>query len=153
MTYEGVDAAVSGAPVPSAVPVRFVSVVMALPSTHPIVVLAEVDEPWRELRIPVGLPEGAAIAYADQGVESPRPLTHDLFTTALERLGARIEVVRITGLRASTYLAELECSSPSGRIVLDARPSDALALALRSRPRPPITVATEVLQSMGITSA
>jgi uncharacterized protein len=134
------------------VPVQFVQVVMALPSTHPIVVLQESDAPYRELRIPIGLPEGTAIAFATEGVASPRPLTHDLFASALTKLGCRIEVVRLTGLRASTYLAELELSTPTGRLVLEARPSDALALALRERPHPPITVAKAVLQAMGITS-
>ena len=133
-------------------PVRFVRVVMALPSNHPILVLQETDSPYRELRIPIGLPEGTAIAFAEQGVVAPRPLTHDLFSQMITRLGCRIEVVRITGVRASTYLAELELSTPSGRVVIESRPSDALALALRERPHPPITVSKAVLQSMGITS-
>lgn len=134
------------------VPLAFVEVVMALPSTHPIVILRETDPPHRELRIPIGLPEGTAIAYAAQAVTTPRPMTHDLFLSALQRLGAHLEVVRITAVRGSTYLAELVCSTPSGQLVLECRPSDALALALRQRPRPAITAASEVLDEMGIGS-
>jgi uncharacterized protein len=138
---------------PTPIPVEFVNVVMALPSTHPILVLREIAAPYREIRIPIGLPEGTAIAFAAQQVSSPRPLTHDLFTEALTKLGQTIEVVRITALAKSTYLAELVLSGPTGAVLLECRPSDGVALALRHRPPPPITVASDVLQAMGITSA
>jgi uncharacterized protein len=134
------------------VPVGFVEVVVALPSTHPIVVLEELDAPRRQLRIPVGLPEGSAIAYAQRQVRTPRPLTHELFATVLERLDQTIEVLRITGLDASTYLAELVLSGPTGMRVLSCRPSDGIALVLRQRPIPPITAARSVLEKMGGTS-
>ena len=58
----------------------FVDVVLMFPATHPVVVLQEADAPFRELRIPVGGAEGIAISYAGRGLETPRPLTHELFT-------------------------------------------------------------------------
>ena len=138
------------APVDDQVVVRLVEVFVALPSTHPIVVLEETEAPHRQLRIPVGLPEGSAIAYALEQVSTPRPLTHELFAAVLASMGATIEVLRITGAVASTYLAELVVSSASGLRVFSCRPSDGIALVLRQRPRPPITAAREVLEKMGI---
>lgn len=112
-----------------------------LPSQYPEILLQEAEAPWRELRIPVGLAEGTAIAYAWQGMETPRPLTHQLMIDVLDRHNVRVETVRITARRQGTYLAELETSGPRGREVLPCRPSDAVALVLRSSLPTPVLVA------------
>jgi bifunctional DNase/RNase len=127
----------------------FVDVVLLLPATHPVVVLQEADSPYRELRIPVGGAEGIAIGYAARGLETPRPLTHELFANVLEEFGMTVEVVRITEVRGTAFTSEMVISGPSGARVIDCRPSDAIALALRQRLPVPIMAAPNVLTRAG----
>lgn len=97
----------------------------------------------RELLIWIGPFEAQAIAMELHGVPPPRPFTHDLMRQLVERLGGRITRVEIGALRDSTYIATLHVSAPGGRDVgVDARPSDAIALALRAHG--PILVADEL---------
>ena len=115
---------------------RIVSVVdvrMDLPAPNPEVVLQENDAPWREVRIPVGMAEGSAIAYALRRVETARPLTHALATELLERHGVALEAARITGRQGRLFAAELETTGPRGRQLVQCRPSDAIALVLHQR--------------------
>ena len=114
------------------------AVEMELPNVNPVVVLHEAQDPWRELRIPVGMAEGTAIAFAFRGIDTPRPLTHELVTDILDRHSVGIEAVRITVRRGQQYFAEIDTTSPRGRSVLPCRPSDAIALALRQRLPTPI---------------
>jgi bifunctional DNase/RNase len=114
---------------------------MELPTPNPEIVLHEAQDPWRELRIPVGLAEGTAIAYAFRGIATPRPLTHTLMTDILDGHDVSIEAVRITVRRGQVFFAEIDSMSPRGRRVLPCRPSDAIALALRQRLPTPILVA------------
>jgi len=123
----------------------FVDVVLVLPSTHPVVVLQEQDLPYRELRIPIGGPEGIAIGYAARQVATPRPLTHELMTQLLERFSLTLDVVRITGLTGGMFTAEIAVSGPTGARTIDCRPSDAIALALRQRLPVPIMADPDVL--------
>ncbi|GEM_PF-6347144 len=125
--------------------VELVDVVVDLPSVHPTVILRERDEPWRELWFPVGQAEGVALAMAWRRVASPRPLTHELFTDVLGRLGARLEVLRITGREGSTYLGELVLVKDGSREVVPCRPSDGLTLALRQPLPVPVVVADVLL--------
>jgi bifunctional DNase/RNase len=118
--------------------VRVTGIEVQLPSPHAVVVLAEVDEPHRSLAIPVGLPEATGLAHAWRALATARPLTHELFTDVLVRLGATVEVVRLLGRRAGVVLAELELSSPRGREFVPCRPSDALTLALRQKVPAPL---------------
>lgn len=127
----------------------FVDVVLLLPATHPVVVLQEADSPYRELRIPVGGAEGIAIGYAARGLETPRPLTHELFANVLEEFGMTVEVVRITEVRGTAFTSEMVISGPTGARVVDCRPSDAIALALRQRLPVPIMAAPNVLDRAG----
>jgi hypothetical protein len=127
----------------------FVDVVLALPATHPVVVLQEADAPFRELRIPVGGAEGIAIAYAAKGLATPRPLTHELFARVLEEFGMTIDVVRITEVRGSAFTAEMVVSGRLGARLIDCRPSDAIALALRQRLPVPIMASPIVLAVAG----
>jgi bifunctional DNase/RNase len=131
----------------------FVDIVLVLPSTHPVVVLQEADMPYRELRIPIGGPEGIAIGYAARQVETPRPLTHELMTQLLERFNLCLDVVQITGLTGGTFTAELLVSGPAGQRTLDCRPSDAIALALRQRIAVPIMVDADVLDRAAAAAA
>ncbi|TMA34765.1 MAG: bifunctional nuclease family protein, partial [Deltaproteobacteria bacterium] len=86
----------------------------------------------RELPIWIGPFEAQAIAAEIQGVPLPRPLTHDLMKRLVESLGARLDRVVIGDLRDNTYFATLHLAGADGKdISLDARPSDAIALALR----------------------
>jgi hypothetical protein len=114
---------------------------MDLPSANPEIVLHEAQDPWRELRIPVGLAEGTAIAYAFRSIDTPRPLTHEMVTEILDRHDVSIEAVRITVRRGQQFLAEIDTMGPRGRRVVPCRPSDAVALALRQRLPTPILVA------------
>jgi uncharacterized protein len=118
------------------------AVEMYLPGSHPEVVLAERETPWRRLRIPVGFGEGNAVAYALHGIEVARPLTHDLMTELLERHKVEVAALRLTAKHNGIYFAELETMGPSGRAVVPCRPSDGIALVLRQRMETPIVVAT-----------
>lgn len=116
------------------VPMELVGVRVELPSNTPIVLLrTTADESPQELMLPIfiGGPEATAIALAHEGVEPPRPMTHDLFAQSLDAMDVRIERVVITELRDRTFFAELHMRSPTEVKVLSARPSDAIALAIR----------------------
>jgi uncharacterized protein len=117
------------------------SVEIELPGSHPEVVLAEKDSPWRRLRIPVGFNEANAIAYALKGVQVPRPLTHDLMCELLERHKVEVAALRLTAKHNGVYFAELETMGSAGRQVIPCRPSDGVALVLRQRTEVPVVVA------------
>ena len=97
----------------------------------------------RQLPIWIGPFEAQAIALEIQGVPPPRPLTHDLMKQLVERLGGKLTHVLISDLRDNTYFATLHLDGPDGKdVTVDARPSDAIALALRLHG--PILVAEEL---------
>jgi bifunctional DNase/RNase len=96
-----------------------------------VVVLRERDEPHRVLSIAIGEPEAIAIALGMSGKSPPRPLSHDLLAALVETLDAEVEHVEVTGVDHGTFLAQLALRGPHGRISLDSRPSDAIAVALR----------------------
>lgn len=121
---------------------------MELPSSNPVIVLREQDAPWRELHIPVGLAEGNYIAYGMKKVATPRPLVHDLMLDMLERHQVTVEAVRIVGVQGKLFLAELETMGPKGRQVIQCRPSDAIALAVRTKMPIPVLVAEWVFVSV-----
>jgi len=97
-----------------------------------IVVIEELAGP-RLVPIWIGIFEGGAIAAELTGQEPPRPMTHDLMATMLKKLDAKIERVVITDLKDNTYFAEVHIQHHDKIFVVDSRPSDALALAVRSR--------------------
>jgi bifunctional DNase/RNase len=98
----------------------------------PVVQLVEKAKAARELPIWIGPFEAQAIALELQGVPSPRPLTHDLMKHLVERLGGKLRRVVIEDLRENTYFATVHIDGPGGAgVAVDARPSDAIALALR----------------------
>ena len=99
-------------------------------SKIPIVVLKE-QEGDRAFPIWIGLMEASAIATELEGIEVSRPLTHDLLRTMIESLGGRVERVEVTALRGNTFFAVVRVRSNDDTFEVDARPSDAIALALR----------------------
>jgi bifunctional DNase/RNase len=132
------------------VPMELVGVRVELPSNTPIVLLRTSGEEEGEsliLPIFVGGPEATAIALAHEGVEPPRPMTHDLFAQALDAMDVQVERVVITELRERTFFAELHMRSPSEARVMSARPSDAIALAVRMDV--PIYAEDELLAEVG----
>ena len=119
-----------------------------LQSNTPVLLLQETEGEGRTLPIFIGSPEATAIAYALQGVEMPRPLTHDLMKDMLGALDIRVDRVIITELRASTYFAELHLVRGQERTVVSSRPSDAVAVAVRTGS--PLFVADDLMDAEGI---
>jgi bifunctional DNase/RNase len=112
------------------------------------VVILKDPEGDRYLPIWIGAWEASAIAMRLQGLAAERPLTHDLFAAALERLGVRVERVVINELTDETYHARIHLERDGVQVEVDARPSDALALAVRAEV--PIYAADEVLAQAGL---
>jgi bifunctional DNase/RNase len=129
--------------------VSLVGVRVEVPSNQPIVLLRE-EEGQRYLPIFIGPPEATAIVYALQGMETPRPMTHDLFTSVLDELDVRLASVVITDLQEGTFYAELELVRPDGTLRISSRPSDAIALAVRAEDQVPIFVEEAVLDEAGV---
>jgi uncharacterized protein len=102
-----------------------------LPSNNPLLLLQETTGERRTLPIYIGPAEAQAIAFAQQGVETPRPMTHDLMRDLLEELGATVECIVITELRDRTFFAEIRLIAAGQRHSISSRPSDAVALAVR----------------------
>jgi hypothetical protein len=113
-------------------------------------VLLRESEGQRHLPIYIGQPEATAIVYALQGLETPRPMTHDLFKKVLDDLGARIVQVIITELHDATFYAEIELARDGGSYRMSSRPSDAIALAVRYPEPVPIFAAEGVLDEAGV---
>ena len=105
-----------------------VGVRVELPANQPIVLLKEASGE-RYLPIWIGAVEATAIAFAQQGIVPPRPLTHDLMRDVVTALGAELTAVHITELREGVFFAELLFSNG---VRVSARPSDAIALAVRT---------------------
>ncbi len=115
-----------------------------MPSNQPIVLLREVDGE-RFVPIWIGAVEATAIAFAQQGVIPPRPLTHDLMRDVLEATGQRLDEVRIVDVKDGVFHALLVFASG---VEVSARPSDSIALALRTGTK--VLVADAVLEEAGI---
>ena len=111
-------------------------------SNSPIVVLKDEEEKFF-LPIWVGIFEANAIALQLENVTTPRPMTHDLLRNMISELDARVTRVVINDLRDSTFFAQIRLITGDKTLELDARPSDAIALALRTEA--PIFVAQTVL--------
>jgi bifunctional DNase/RNase len=109
---------------------NLVGVRLEVPSQQPIVLLRE-RTGERYLPIWIGTVEATAIAFAQQGVVTPRPMTHDLLKNILEEIGVHIERIVITELREGTYYATIQMSRNGSSYEVSSRPSDAIALAVR----------------------
>ncbi|MFQ5743263.1 MAG: bifunctional nuclease family protein [Acidobacteriota bacterium] len=117
---------------------------MVDPVTNMPIVILKDEEEERVLPIWVGIFEANAIALRMEKIDTPRPMTHDLLRDLLQKLDARVEKIVVTDLRDNTYFAHIHLYIDGGEQVLDSRPSDAIALALRADA--PIFVEQEVLE-------
>jgi len=124
--------------------VEVVGVRIELPSNQPLVLLREATG-QRHLPIWIGAPEASAIAFVQQGIVPPRPMTHDLLVDVVAAAGRKISEVRITSVQDTVYHAELVFSDGT---TVSSRASDALAVALRVPC--PIFCADEVLAVAGV---
>jgi uncharacterized protein len=130
------------------IPMEVIGVRVEMPSNQPIVLLKEIDGS-RFLPIWVGAVEATAIAFAQQGVEPPRPLTHDLMNNLLELLDATLTAVHLTEIKDGIFYATMLLrDSNAGQLTVSARPSDAIALAVRSHSN--ILATQELLDEIGI---
>jgi len=118
-----------------------------MPAHSPIILLKERAGTNRLLPIYIGGPEAQSIAYAMEGRVPPRPLTHDLFRDVLTTLGATLVRVVVTALEETTFFAELILEHGGSSLTVSARPSDAVALAVRTGA--PIYCLEEVLSAAG----
>jgi bifunctional DNase/RNase len=116
-------------------------------SDQPVVLLKE-ELGLRVLPIWIGHPEATAILIAIEGIVPPRPMTHDLLLSIITAAGLVLERVEITRLDEGTFYASLALHGDAGEVVLDARPSDSIALAVRAGC--PILVAEDVMDAAGI---
>lgn len=106
---------------------------MVDPTTNmPIIVLRD-EAGERALPIWVGVFEANAIALQLENVQPPRPMTHDLLRNVIAHLGCTVTRVVVSELKESTFYATVHLETPTGPAIVDARPSDAIALALRSQ--------------------
>jgi len=125
-----------------------VGVRIEMPSNQPIVLLKEVDGS-RFLPIWVGAVEATAIAFAQQGMVAQRPLTHDLIADILEAADLTMTAVQVVQLKDGIFYAEIQVRTESGTVLkISARPSDAIAIALRTKSN--ILADSDLLDEVGI---
>ncbi len=129
------------------VELSLVGVRVELPSNQPIVLLKEAGGE-RYLPIWIGAVEATAIAFALQGIQTPRPMTHDLMRDLLTDAGVAVERIVINELVDQTFFALIRMTSGGETKEVSSRPSDAIALAVRINA--PIFAAEEVLDQAGI---
>ncbi|MCD6382031.1 MAG: bifunctional nuclease family protein [Candidatus Hydrothermae bacterium] len=129
--------------VPEVVRVEVLRVVFDESLEAPVVILKEVDGD-RILPIWIGHPEATAIVYALEEIDIERPLTHDLLKTVIETFGGKVEKIVVNKLVSNTFYARIIVRKDSTLFSIDARPSDSIALALRTGA--PIYVAEEVME-------
>lgn len=131
------------------IPVRVAGLAVDARS-QPVVILKPMDDPEGDLVLPIwiGHLEATAIVAGLEGTILPRPLTLDLMRELIATLDAEVERISVTKIEEGTFYAEILLNTPKGERILDARPSDAIGLALRTGGT--LWVAAEVLQSAGI---
>jgi len=127
--------------------VKIDSIRVSLMSQHRVVVLKEIDSD-RYLPIWIGPFEADAITLQLQGVQVARPLTHDLLKSIIEQMGAKISHIVVTELKNDTFYAHIVMDVDGKSIEIDARPSDAIALAVRVSA--PLFVAEQVMVDASI---
>jgi len=131
------------------VEMELVAVRIELPGNTPVVLLRERDGQGRLLPIFIGQPEATAIAFAIDGVVTPRPMTHDLMKQLLDQLHASVDRVVVTELSDGTFYAEIHLTDATTRPHrISSRPSDAIALAIRVGC--PIFAEDDVLDEAGL---
>ncbi len=129
------------------VEVELLEVRVEMPGNTPVVLLREREGARRLVPILIGETEARAIVFALDRVQTPRPMTHDLFRDVLEILGVGLRQVVVTALRDRTFFAELHLLEGEQTSIVSARPSDAIALAVRTGSA--IFVADSVIDEVG----
>ena len=129
------------------VEMELLGVQVEMPSNSPLMLLKETAAPGRVLPVVIDTPEAQAIYRGIEKIRMARPLTHDLMKTLLDDLGAEVVRVTVTELRDRTFFAEVELELAGLTKVVSARPSDAVALAVRTGS--PIFATEEVLAEAG----
>ena len=129
------------------VPMDLVGIRIELPTNTPILLLREHDGD-RYLPIWINTPEATAIALAHDGIRPERPLTHDLLTSLIDELGARVSEVVVTELRGGTFFADLRLMVGEQLHTISSRPSDAVAIAVRTDA--PVFASRELLDEAGV---
>ena len=126
---------------------ELVGVRVEFPGPAPIVLLRESNDRGLVLPIFIGNAEANAIDIFLRNDKPPRPMTHDLFVTALEETNTKVERVVVTEISEKTFFAEIHFKTPEGIKTVSSRPSDAIALAVRMSS--PIYAEEAVLNSAG----
>jgi len=114
------------------------------PSTNSPIMILKATEGEEALPIWIGILEATAIASELENVKFARPMTHDLLKNVIEAMGAKVEKIEVCDLRDNTYYALIYLKTDKKEYTIDARPSDAIALALRAKA--PIFVSEDVLK-------
>ena len=129
------------------VPMELSRIIISEVNDQQVIYLREI-EGERTFPILIGIFEATSIDRRVKGYPSPRPLTHDLIVNVVENLGAEFQDVIINKLQEHTYFALLRVRHNGELIEIDARPSDAIAVAVTCDPTLPIYVAEEVLEDV-----
>ena len=111
---------------------ELLGVQVELPSNSPLLLLREADGLGRVLPVVIDTPEAHAIHRGIEGIRLARPLTHDLIVNLLDELEATVISVQVTELRERTFFAEIELEVAGQKQTISARPSDAIAIAVRT---------------------
>ncbi|MEM7140474.1 MAG: bifunctional nuclease family protein [Actinomycetota bacterium] len=130
---------------------ELIGVRVEMPTNAPMVLLRERGGTGRTVPIYIGAPEATAIALALDGVDTPRPMTHDLMRDVLEELGVDVERIVVSDLHDKTFFAEIHMRRDDATHVVSSRPSDAIALAARTGT--PIFAAETVVDDAGYTES
>jgi len=123
------------------------SIMYDLVNKTPVVILKELNGD-RYLPILIGIYEASAIEMGLKNIPFPRPMTHDLLSHILDKLQRSVEFIHITHIEDSTFYSSIVLYNEGEKIEIDARPSDAIALAIRTKS--PVLVDEEILQAAGI---
>lgn len=130
-----------------AIPMDLVGIRIELPTNTPILLLREHDGD-RYLPIWINTPEATSIALAHDGIRPERPLTHDLVASLIEELGAEVSAVVVTELRGGTFYADLQLLVGDDIHTISSRPSDAVAIAVRTDA--PVFASRDLLDQAGV---
>jgi uncharacterized protein len=126
---------------------ELLGVQVEMPSNSPMVLLKETEGAGRVLPVVIDTPEAQAIYRGIEGVRMARPLTHDLIQNLLDDLGATVSRITVTEIHDRTFFAEIELELAGVTHVVSSRPSDAIAIAVRTSS--PIYATEEVLAEAG----
>ena len=129
------------------IPMELSRIIISEINDNQIIYLKEIDGS-RTFPILIGIFEATSIDRRVKGFPSPRPLTHDLIVSVVENLGGEFQDVVISELREHTYFAKLRVRHDGELVEIDARPSDAIAVAVTCQPPLPIFVNEEVLNDV-----